>query len=269
MAGTLESLAASRPTAVNLRWAVNRMQAAFAGIDGNPENALLAEARRIHEEDLAANLRIGELGAGLLPSVDGTVSVLTHCNAGALATGGYGTALGVIRSLHTADRLDMVYVPETRPWLQGARLTAWELERDGIPVTLHVDSAAASLMRTGRVQCVIVGADRIAANGDVINKIGTYSLAVLAREHRVPFMVAAPLSSVDPGTASGAEVRIEERDAAELARLGDIPVAPAGVRVLNPVFDVTPAASVRWIVTEKGVVEHPDRAGIEGLFHVS
>jgi methylthioribose-1-phosphate isomerase len=205
----------------------------------------------------------------LLPSVDGSVSVLTHCNAGALATGGYGTALGVIRSLHTADRLDMVYVPETRPWLQGARLTAWELERDGIPVTLHVDSAAASLMRTGRVQCVIVGADRIAANGDVINKIGTYSLAVLAREHGVPFMVAAPLSSVDPGTASGAEVRIEERDAAELARLGDIPVAPAGIRVLNPVFDVTPAACVRWIVTEKGVVEHPDRAGIERLFHVS
>jgi methylthioribose-1-phosphate isomerase len=269
MAGALESLALSRPTAVNLGWALNRMQAAFAGIEGNPETALLAEAQRIHDEDVAANLRIGELGAGLLPPGDGLVSVLTHCNAGALATGGYGTALGVVRSLHAADRLDMVYVPETRPWLQGARLTAWELEREGVPVTLHVDSAAAALMRTGHVQCVIVGADRITANGDVINKIGTYSLAVLAREHGIPFMVAAPLSSVDPATASGADVRLEERDATELARLGDTPVAPAGIRVLNPVFDVTPAAYVRWIVTEKGIVEYPDPGGIEGLFHAS
>jgi len=294
----LDSLAACRPTAVNLRWAVRRMQTAFAGIQGNPEPALLAAAKRIHDDDIAANRTIGKLGAALLvaPSTpagegrgqaartrsvtslpdplpqgepgsrDDGVGILTHCNAGALATGGYGTALGVVRSLHAAGRLGMVYVPETRPWLQGARLTAWELERDDLPATLCVDSAAGMLMREGRIGCVIVGADRIAANGDVINKIGTYTLAVLAREHGVPFMVAAPLSSIDPQTASGGDVPIEERDGAELSHFGGRPIAPAGTRILNPVFDVTPAGFVRWLVTEKGVAEHPDPARIAALF---
>jgi methylthioribose-1-phosphate isomerase len=297
--GPLESLAASRPTAVNLRWAVKRMQSAFPGIDGDPVKILLVEAQRIHEEDIAANLRIADWGAALLAEAAGRakpprasggrrapaavlnpvsgstgdstpgISVLTHCNAGALATGGYGTALGVVRSLQAKGRLGMVYVPETRPWLQGARLTAWELARDDIPATLIADSAAGMLMRSGRVDCVIVGADRIAANGDVINKIGTYALAVLARAHGIPFMVAAPLSSVDPETASGEDVAIEEREAGELSYLGGTQLAPAGATVLNPVFDLTPAACVRWIVTEKGVVEHPDRGRIGALFQSS
>jgi methylthioribose-1-phosphate isomerase len=274
LAPLLESLVRSRPTAVNLGWAVSRMQSAYAGVDANPEEALLAAARRIHEADIAANLKIGDLGAALLAG-DGPgqavspLSILTHCNAGSLATGGYGTALGVVRSLHAAGRLGMVYVPETRPWLQGARLSAWELDRDGIPATVLADAAAGMLMRSGRIGCVIVGADRVAANGDVINKIGTYTLAVLARQHGIPFMVAAPLSSIDPATASGAGVPIEERDAAELSSFGGVQTVPAGARVLNPVFDLTPAEYVRWLVTEAGVAEHPDRGRIEALFHPS
>jgi methylthioribose-1-phosphate isomerase len=274
LAPLLESLVRSRPTAVNLGWAARRMQSAFAGIDGNPEEDLLVEARRIHKEDIAANLRIGELGAVLLVGGGseqpvGPLSILTHCNAGSLATGGYGTALGVVRSVHAAGRLGMVYVPETRPWLQGARLTAWELGRDGVPATVLADAAAGMLMRSGRVQCVIVGSDRVAANGDVINKIGTYSLAVLARQHGIPFMVAAPVSSIDPAASCGADVPVEERDAAELSSFGGVQIVPSGARVLNPVFDLTPAEYVRWLVTEAGVAEHPDRGRIEALFQPS
>ncbi|HKJ76362.1 MAG TPA: S-methyl-5-thioribose-1-phosphate isomerase [Gammaproteobacteria bacterium] len=249
----LERLAASRPTAVNLFWALERMERAFAAVDGDPEPALLAEAGAIHAEDVAANHRMGELGAEL---IDGG-GVLTHCNAGALATGGYGTALGVIRSAHAAGRVDTVYADETRPWLQGARLTAWELLRDGIPVTLLADGAAAHLMRQGRVRWVVVGSDRIAANGDVANKIGTYSLAVAARHHGVGFMVAAPTSTVDMRVADGDAIPLEERAGDEVLGFGGARVAAPGAGAWNPVFDVTPAELVDAIVTERGVVQNP------------
>ncbi|MGH8503050.1 MAG: S-methyl-5-thioribose-1-phosphate isomerase [Gammaproteobacteria bacterium] len=212
----LQRLADARPTAVNLHWALARMRAAIAVSAGDPVHELLAEARRIHDEDIAANHRMGELGAALL---DGR-SVLTHCNTGSLATGGYGTALGVIRSGFNANRVKQVYADETRPWLQGARLTAWELAQDHIPITLLCDAAAASLLRQGHIGWVIVGADRIAANGDVANKIGTYNLAINARYHGVRFMVVAPTSTIDPSTAHGGDIAIEFRDAGELLSSG-------------------------------------------------
>ena len=258
----LERLAASRPTAVNLFWALARMRARFADIHGDPVPALLTEARNIQDEDVRANRRMGELGAALLEDTRG---VLTHCNTGSLATGGYGTALGVIRSGWAGGRIASVYADETRPWLQGSRLTAWELVQDAIPVTLLADSAAAQLMRAGDVQWVIVGADRIAANGDVANKIGTYSLAVNARHHGVRFMVVAPTSTIDMGIASGADIPIENRDTTEVLSLAGQRVAADGASAWNPAFDVTPAALIDAIVTERGVVEQPTPAKMASL----
>ncbi|HEY8489385.1 MAG TPA: S-methyl-5-thioribose-1-phosphate isomerase [Dehalococcoidia bacterium] len=257
-------LAATRPTAVNLFWALRRM-AAVAEAAPDPEaarHALLEEALRIHREDVAANRAMGRHGAALIP--DGA-TVLTHCNTGALATGGYGTALGVVRAAVAAGKRVRVLVDETRPLLQGARLTAWELQREGIPATLMVDGAAGSMMRRGLVACVLVGADRIAANGDVANKIGTYALAVLAREHGLPFYVAAPASSVDLSLASGDGIPIEERRPEEVTHVAGVPVAPAGVDVANPAFDVTPAAYVTAIITERGVARPPYGASLAAL----
>lgn len=252
----LAHLAAARPTAVNLFWALERMEGLIAGLDGgDPEQALLAEARAIHEEDIAANYRMGELGAALIEGEGG--AVLTHCNTGSLATGGYGTALGVIRSAYTAGHIAHVYADETRPWLQGARLTAWELVQDQIPVTLLADGAAAHLMKQGRVKWVIVGSDRIAANGDVANKIGTYSAAVNARYHGVKFMVVAPTSTVDLSLASGDLIPIENRSPDEVLCLGGQRVAAEGAEGWNPAFDVTPAELIDAIVTERGVVLNP------------
>jgi methylthioribose-1-phosphate isomerase len=258
----LQQLAQARPTAVNLVWALQQMRACFANITGNPVPSLLEEAKRIQQEDIDANRRMGDLGAALLPS---NCRVLTHCNAGALATGGYGTALGVIRSAYAAGKISQVYADETRPWLQGARLTAWELLEDNIPVTLLADSAAAALMQQKRVDWVIVGSDRITANGDVANKIGTYSLAVLARQHGVKFMVAAPTSTVDMNLADGSQIVIEERPIEEVLTVGGQSIAASGAKAWNPSFDVTPAALVDVIVTEKGVVEHPTTEGLSAL----
>jgi|SRR5680860_269855 len=265
----IERLAAARPTAVNLHWAISRMRAVIDRLNPDPPRSdstmpdpaheLLAEARRIHEEDIAANYRMGELGAALL---DGK-SVLTHCNTGSLATGGYGTALGVVRTGFHIGRIARVYADETRPWLQGARLTAWELVQDCIPVTLLCDAAAASLLRQGDVGWVIVGADRIAANGDVANKIGTYNLAINARHHGVKFMVVAPTSTIDLATAHGDDIDIEYRDAGEL--LSSRALSEHGVAVWNPVFDVTPAELVDALVTERGVVYRPDHAKLAAL----
>lgn len=258
----LVMLNGSRPTAVNLRWAIERMRALIAGIDGDPTAGLLAAARSIHRDDIDANRRMGAIGAGY---IDAGAGVLTHCNAGALATAGYGTALGVIRSAWQKGGGLSVYADETRPWLQGARLTAWELLHDGIPVQLLADGAAAYLMQQGKVQWVVVGADRVAANGDVANKIGTYGLAVAARHHGVRFMVVAPTSTIDMQAASGAAIPIERRDANELFLAGGSRVAADGAGAWNPVFDVTPAALVDLLVTERGALEAPERASIEGL----
>jgi methylthioribose-1-phosphate isomerase len=259
LAEDLETLAAARPTAVNLRWALDRMHALCKRLESDPVEALLAEAHRIHEEDVAANRRMGELGAALL---DGR-PVLTHCNTGSLATGGYGTALGVVRSAFQTGRLAQVYADETRPWLQGSRLTAWELVQDRIPVTLLCEGAAASLLRRGEVGWIVVGADRVAANGDVANKIGTYNLAINARHHGVKFMVVAPTSTIDLATASGADIDIEDRGAAEI--LPSRTLLDRGATVWNPVFDVTPAALVDVLVTERGVVHAPDAAKLAAL----
>ncbi len=265
----LRTLEAARPTAVNLAWALARMRrrldaALVAGED--PAAALETEARAIHDEDVAANRRMGALGAARL---GGRCAVLTHCNTGALATGGWGTALGVIRSAHAAGLIERVYADETRPWLQGARLTAWELVQEGIPVSLLADGAAAWLLRQGGVRWVIVGADRIAANGDVANKIGTYALALAARRHGVGFMVVAPVSTLDPATPDGAAIPVETRAAGELLACGGSPVAPAGAGAWNPVFDVTPADLVDVLVTEAGVVERPDRARLAALLRAA
>ena len=252
----LSALAQSRPTAVNLFWALARMRAVMDGITGDPLPALLAEAVAIQEEDLAANLFMGEQGAAL---IEGPCAVLTHCNTGSLATAGYGTALGVIRSAYSAGKLSRVYADETRPWLQGARLTAWELQQDAIPVTLIADAAAPMLLRQGEVRWVIVGADRITACGDVANKIGTYGLAIAARAHGVKFMVVAHTSTIDWTLASGDEITIESRAEAELLSLAGQNVAAEGAAAWNPVFDVTPAEYVDVLVTERGVVHRPDR----------
>ena len=252
----LAALSAARPTAVNLFWALDQMRCSIEQHDaGNPQQTLLEEAMRIHAEDVAANKTMGELGAEL---VDDITSVITHCNAGALATGGYGTALGVIRSAWKKGKIASVYADETRPWLQGSRLTAWELMHSGIPVTLLVEGAAAARMAQSDIGWIIVGADRIAANGDVANKIGTYGLAVLARHHGVKVMVVAPTSTIDITTALGADIPIESRDSQEVLQCGGRQVGAAGVNAWNPVFDVTPAKLVDVIVTEKGIVHSPD-----------
>jgi methylthioribose-1-phosphate isomerase len=259
----LALLAEARPTAVNLRWAVERMRALIARLpDGNPEAALLAEARTIHAEDIAANRRMGELGAALIAPGS---AVLTHCNTGALATGGFGTALGVVRAGYAAGRIAHVYADETRPWLQGARLTAWELVQEGIPATLIADSAAAYLMKQNRVAWVIVGADRIAANGDTANKIGTYMTAVAARHHGVKFMVVAPTSTVDLSTPAGDAIPIEARAETEVLGCAGTRVAPEGARAWNPAFDITPAELIDAIVTEKGVVRDPTPAKLAAM----
>ena len=297
----LQELAASRPTAVNLFWALERMRrrlaelttdliandrplavnSARAGVDPDkvnaepdrvvagpgqadtdPTPALLAEALAIHAEDIAANRRMGQLGASL---IQGPTAVITHCNAGALATGGFGTALGVIRQAFAEGLITHVYADETRPWLQGTRLTAWELAQDGIPVTLQADGAAASLMARGGIGWVIVGADRIAANGDVANKIGTYGLAILARHHGIRFMVVAPTSTIDWSIADGAAIPIEERDPNEVLACGGNRLGPAGVGARNPVFDVTPAGLVDAIVTERGIIERPTAERMRAL----
>lgn len=257
----IDRLAASRPTAVNLFWALDRMRRCLKEQEFAPVEQLEAEAIKIHQEDAEANYHMGELGAALIESGD----VITHCNAGALATGGYGTALGVIRSAYASDRIGRVYADETRPWLQGARLTAWELLQDQIPVTLLCEGAAASLMKSGGVSWVIVGSDRIAANGDVANKIGTYSLAINARHHGVRFMVAAPTSTIDMQASSGADIPIEERDPHEILSLGGQRIAAEGAEAWNPAFDVTPAELVDAIVTEKGVVMNPDAQKMRAL----
>jgi methylthioribose-1-phosphate isomerase len=260
------ALAASRPTAVNLFWALKRMRDHLhRGRDAAPPDiasALLDEAHAISEEDVRLNQAMGQHGAALLHD---NMRVLTHCNAGALATAGHGTALGVIRSAFADGKRIHVYADETRPFLQGARLTAWELLQDDIPVTLIADNAAGLLMRQGEIDAVIVGADRVAANGDVANKIGTYGLAVLARRHGIPFYVAAPLSTVDLGAASGDNIPIEERPAIEVTGYGDTQWAAPGVRVRNPVFDITPAELVSALITECGILSLPDRAKIADL----
>lgn len=257
-----QRLAASRPTAVNLAWALDGARRVLARGEGDPEAALERWAVALHGEDVAANRRMGEIGAGYVPPGG---AVLTHCNTGSLATGGYGTALGVIRSAFAAGRVSRVYADETRPWLQGSRLTAWELARDGIPVRVLADGAAAALLRTGEVSGVLVGADRVAANADVANKIGTYALALAARAHGVPFMVVAPCSTVDLGLAEGDDIPIEERAADEvLAASGGIENMP-GVAAWNPVFDVTPAELVSVLVTDRGALERPGRQGLERL----
>ncbi len=264
--GAAVALAATRPTAVNLFWAIERMRKAAAGLPDDPEAAaarLEAEAVAVHDEDIAANRRLGAHGAALLPAEG---SVLTHCNAGALATAGYGTALGVVRAAVAAGKRIHVYVDETRPFLQGARLTAWELMKDGIPCTLITDGMAASLLGAGKIRAAVVGADRIAANGDVANKIGTYGVAVLCRVHKVPFYVAAPRSTVDAAVRTGRGIPIEERSADEVTHLMGARVAPRDVPVYNPAFDVTPAKYVSAIVTERGVLRPPLAEGIRKLF---
>jgi methylthioribose-1-phosphate isomerase len=259
-------LAASRPTAVNLFWALHRMRAAWSAGPADPPSEiagrLLVEAHAILEEDVAANRRMGALGTVLIPE---DARILTHCNAGALATAGHGTALGVIRSAAASGKRLAVFAGETRPVLQGARLTAWELQQDGIPVTLLPDVAAGHLMASGRIDLVIVGADRVAANGDVANKIGTFPLAVLAARHGIPFYVACPLSTLDLSIDSGAAIPIEERGREEVAGYGAEVWAPQGVPVFNPAFDVTPAELVTALITEAGVVRKPDRASLRAL----
>lgn len=263
-------LATSRPTAVNLVWALERMSAHLDTIetdrpDASPKaiaEALLDEARRIVDEDIAANRKMGLYGAKLIPH---KATILTHCNTGALATGGYGTALGVIRAAHEEGKRVRVLADETRPWLQGARLTSWELDRDGIDVTVITDSMAGELMRQGHIDAAIVGSDRIAANGDVANKIGTYTVAVLCRHHGIPFYVAAPLSTVDLSTPSGDTIPIEERPHEEVAIIGGTRFVPEGVPVRNIAFDITPAELVTAIITERGVARQPYESSLSEL----
>jgi len=252
------TLAATRPTAVNLFWGIERMRRLHATLAGQSRaelaSALIAEARRVKDEDVAICMAIGSHGAPLVP--DGK-TVLTHCNAGALATAGYGTALGVLRAAVAAGKKIDVFADETRPFLQGARLTAWELQEDGIPTTLITDNMAGHFLKSGRIGCVVVGADRIAGNGDVANKIGTYGVAVLAKENGVPFYVAAPISTLDLTLSSGDQIPIEERSSKEVTEVYGVPVAPEGIAVLNPAFDVTPNRYVAGIITEKGVAYPP------------
>jgi len=263
LAAGAQALAASRPTAVNLFWALERVRNAIDAHRGDSErlfSRLERLAQRMHAEDIATNSALGRHGAALLGK---GVRLLTHCNAGALATAGYGTALGVMRAARA--KIAHVWVDETRPFLQGARLTAWELMQEEIPCTLITDNMAGHFMQRGAVDAVIVGADRVAANGDVANKIGTYALAVLARQHRIPFYVACPLSTIDMATRNGAGIAIEERAGSEITGYAGMRWAPVGVTVANPAFDVTPARLVSALITERGVIEKPNRARLRGL----
>jgi methylthioribose-1-phosphate isomerase len=253
-----EAIRQTRPTAVNLFWAIRRMTEKFESLRIRPiaqiQQALIEEAQRMHAEDIAANQAMGRHGATLMPSSGG---VLTHCNAGALATAGYGTALGVIRAAVEAGKKIHVYADETRPFLQGSRLTAWELMKDGIPTTVISDNMAGVMMQQGKIGAIVVGADRIAANGDVANKVGTYTVAVLAKEHRIPFYVAAPISTVDLATPDGSKIPIEQRNAREVTHIAGKQMVPDGVEIENPAFDVTPAKYVTAIITERGVARAP------------
>ena len=262
-----DTLAKTRPTAVNLFWALDRMRKLYDSIRHLPLEEIRArfveEAQKIREEDIAINEAIGRNGAELVP--DGK-TVLTHCNAGALATAGFGTALGVIRAAVQMGKKIDVFADETRPFLQGARLTAWELQRDGIETTLITDNMAGHFLKSGRIGCVVVGADRIAANGDVANKVGTYGVAVLAKENNVPFYVAAPVSTLDLTRASGDEIPIEERAAAEVTHVQGVPVAPDGIKVANPAFDITPNRYVTAIITERGIARPPFETSLRAFF---
>jgi methylthioribose-1-phosphate isomerase len=259
----MQTFAASRPTAVNLFQAINRMRKAARG-DGVTEirNSLVKEAKRIHQEEITATKQLSQLGAELIK--DG-FTLLTHCNAGPLATAGYGTALGVIKVAKEQGKKVSVFVTETRPLLQGARLTTWELMQEGIPVTLITDSMAGYFMHRKKIDCVIVGADRIAANGDVANKIGTYTLAVLAKESKIPFYVAAPTSTIDLSLSSGDKIPIEERSPEEVTHIQGVPIAPEGIRAANPAFDVTPHSYITAIITEKGIIREPYAEGLKGM----
>ncbi len=253
-----ETIRQTRPTAVNLFWAIRRMSEKFEILRIRPiaqiQQALIEESQRMHAEDIAANKAMGRYGAELMPSSGG---VLTHCNAGALATAGYGTALGVIRAAVEAGKKIHVYADETRPFLQGSRLTAWELMKDGIPTTVISDNMAGVMMQQGKIGAIVVGADRIAANGDVANKVGTYTVAVLAKEHGIPFYVAAPISTVDLATPDGSKIPIEQRNAREVTHIAGKQMVPDGVEVENPAFDVTPAKYITAIITERGVAHAP------------
>jgi methylthioribose-1-phosphate isomerase len=266
---TCDVMAATRPTAVNLFWAIERMKKVFASVaqDGHSvdeiKRRLVAEARAIHDEDVQSCRTMGAHGAELVPA---SARILTHCNAGALATAGYGTALGVIRAAAEQGKNVAVLADETRPFLQGARLTAWELVKDGIDTTVITDNMAGSMMRLGQIDLVVVGADRIAANGDVANKIGTYSVAVLAKEHGIPFYVAAPLSTVDLNTPDGSLIPIEERNEREVTHVGASRVTPEGAHIRNPAFDVTPSKYVTAIITERGVARAPFSESLPQLF---
>ena len=270
MPAICETLAKTRPTAVNLFWAIDRMHKLYQSMRGQDSTAiqerLVDEAKKVREEDIAINRAIGRHGAALVP--DGK-TVLTHCNAGALATAGFGTALGVIRAAIELGKKIDVFADETRPFLQGARLTAWELQRDGIETTLITDNMAGHFLKSGRIGCVVVGADRIAANGDVANKVGTYGVAVLAKENNVPFYVAAPISTLDLTLASGDQIPIEERASKEVTHVGGIQVAPEGIKVANPAFDVTPNRYVSAIVTEHGVATAPYTKSLNDLSQLS
>jgi len=256
----------TRPTAVNLFWAIRRMQDKFESLRIRPigqiREAIIEEAQSMHAEDIAANQAMGRHGAALMPNSGG---VLTHCNAGALATAGYGTALGVIRAAVEQGKKIHVYADETRPFLQGSRLTAWELMKDGIPTTVISDNMAGAVMRQGKIEAIVVGADRIAANGDVANKIGTYTVAVLAKEHGIPFYVAAPISTVDLNTPDGSMIPIEERNAKEVTHIAGRQMVPDGVSVENPAFDVTPARYVAAIITENGIARAPYEQSLRKL----
>jgi len=256
----------TRPTAVNLFWAIRRMQDKFESLRVRPvtqiKQALIEEAQRMHAEDIAANQAMGRHGATLMPSNGG---VLTHCNAGALATAGYGTALGVIRAAVEQGKKIHVYADETRPFLQGSRLTAWELMKDGIPTTVISDNMAGAMMKQGKIGAIVVGADRIAANGDVANKIGTYSVAVLAKEHGIPFYVAAPISTVDLETPDGSGIPIEQRNSKEVTHIAGKQMVPDGVQIENPAFDVTPAKYVAAIITERGIAKAPYEESLKKL----
>jgi methylthioribose-1-phosphate isomerase len=256
----------ARPTAVNLRWAIERMSSLVRDMEGLPVDdikaALKKESDKILSEDIEINRKMGKNGLALIPK---GATILTHCNAGSLATGGYGTALGVIRAAHENGRKIKVLADETRPWLQGLRLTAFELMEDSIDVTVIADNAAGTLMRQNKIDLVITGADRIASNGDVANKIGTYQVAVLAKTHKIPFYVAAPISTIDPDTKTGDMIPVEERDPEEICRFGSQRIGPPCVRTLNPVFDITPSKYVTAIITEQGVIRPPFKKGIRTI----
>ena len=261
-----ENMGQTRPTAVNLFWAIRRMTEKFESLSARTipqiQQALIEEAQRMHAEDIAANQAMGRHGATLMPSTGG---VLTHCNAGALATAGYGTALGVIRAAVEAGKKINVYADETRPFLQGSRLTAWELMKDGIPTTVISDSMAGVMMQKGIIGAVVVGADRIAANGDVANKVGTYTVAVLAKENGIPFYVAAPLSTVDLQASDGSKIPIEQRNKREVSHIAGKRMVPDGVEIENPAFDVTPAKYVTAIITERGIARAPYQQSLKKL----